>query len=106
MTDEERISLLASRLRKLGYYAEGGSIHINPSHRGRLTELKERTGKSEAELYNDGNPAHKKMVMFARSSRRWSKKHEEGGYLLGHVYDLSEEQVQELLRHGYEVEQV
>ena len=51
--------------------ATGGSIHIKPSHRGRLTELKARTGKSEAELYNDGNPAHKKMVVFARNARKW-----------------------------------
>ena len=50
---------------------EGGSIYIKPSHRGRLTELKARTGKSEAELYNDGNPAHKKMVVFARNARKW-----------------------------------
>lgn len=32
-------------------YKKGGGIHIKPSHRGRLTELKKRTGKSEAELY-------------------------------------------------------
>lgn len=51
--------------------ATGGRIHIKPSHRGRLTELKARTGKSEAELYNDGNPAHKKMVVFARNARKW-----------------------------------
>lgn len=31
---------------------------------------------------------------------------ENGGYLLGHVYDLSEEQVNELIRQGYEVERV
>jgi len=49
----------------------GGSIYIKPSHRGRLTELKARTGKSESELYNDGNPAHKKMVVFARNARKW-----------------------------------
>ena len=51
----------------------GGSIYIKPSHRGRLTELKARTGKSEAELYNDGNPAHKKMVVFARNARKWKQ---------------------------------
>ena len=64
----------------LNEYAQGGSIHIKPSHRGRLTELKKRTGKSEAELYNDGNPAHKKMVVFARNARKW--KHGDGGNLL------------------------
>lgn len=63
---------------------DGGSIHIKPSHRGRLTELKARTGKSEAELYNDGNPAHKKMVVFARNARKW--KHGDGG-LLDNYYD-------------------
>lgn len=61
-------------------------IHIKPSHRGRLTELKARTGKSEAELYNDGNPAHKKMVVFARNARRWSHNHADGGLLKR--YDL------------------
>ena len=64
---------------KYNEFAEGGKIHIKPSHRGRLTELKERTGKSEAELYNDGNPAHKKMVVFARNARKW--KHGDGGNL-------------------------
>lgn len=60
-------------------YKKGGGIHIKPSHRGRLTELKKRTGKSEAELYNDGNPAHKRMVVFARNARKW--KHGLGGNL-------------------------
>ena len=64
-------------------FGEGGNIHIKPSHRGRLTELKDRTGKTEAELYNDGNPAHKKMVVFARNSRKW--KHADGGLL--HRFD-------------------
>ena len=52
--------------------ANGGGIYIKPSHRGRLTELKARTGKTESELYNDGNPDHKKMVVFARASRKWN----------------------------------
>ena len=62
----------------LNIFKDGG-IYIKPSHRGRLTELKARTGKTEAELYNDGNPAHKKMVVFARNARKW--KHDEGGPL-------------------------
>ena len=41
--------------------------------------MKKRTGKTEAELYNDGNPAHKKMVVFARNARKW--KHADGGPL-------------------------
>lgn len=62
-------------------YSEGGGIHIKPSHRGRLTELKARTGKTEAELYSDGNPDHKKMVVFARNARKWSHSHGDGGSL-------------------------
>lgn len=59
-------------------------IYIKPSHRGRLTELKARTGKTEAELYNDGNPAHRRMVVFARNARKWN--HADGGLLKR--YDL------------------
>jgi hypothetical protein len=61
------------------FFASGGPINIKKSHRGRLTELKKRTGKTEAELYNDGNPAHKKMVTFARNARKWKKAY--GGFL-------------------------
>lgn len=53
-------------------YKDGKSpIRIKPANRGKLTVLKKRTGKSESELYNDGNPAHKKMVVFARNARKW-----------------------------------
>lgn len=64
-----------------GYYYnpfnEGSDIHIKPSHRGRLTALKQRTGKSEAELYRTGGPEVRKMITFARNARKW--KHEDGG---------------------------
>lgn len=46
-------------------------IYIKPSHRGRLTALKKRTGKSEAELYRTGGPAVRKMITFARNARKW-----------------------------------
>ena len=49
-------------------------IHIKKSHEGDLTDLKKRTGKTESEIYNDGNPDHKKMVVFARNARKWNKK--------------------------------
>lgn len=84
-------------------YANGGKIHIKPSHRGRLTELKKRTGKSEAELYKTGGPAVRKMITFARSARKWNK-HDLGGYLLGQVYDIPEDEVMRLINAGYEIE--
>lgn len=49
-------------------------IHIKKSHEGNLTDLKKRTGKTESEIYNDGNPDHEKMVVFARNARKWNKK--------------------------------
>ena len=53
---------------------EDSGIHIKKSHEGDLTDLKKRTGKTESEIYNDGNPDHKKMVVFARNARKWNKK--------------------------------
>ena len=50
---------------------EDSGIHIKKSHEGDLTDLKKRTGKTESEIYNDGNPDHKKMVVFARNARKW-----------------------------------
>lgn len=46
-------------------------IHIKPANRGKLTNLKKRTGKSEAELYKTGGPAVRKMITFARNARKW-----------------------------------
>lgn len=66
-------------MEEMGRKAEGGKIHIKPSHRGRLTELKKRTGKTEAELYRTGSPATRKMITFARNARKW--KHGDGGYI-------------------------
>ena len=60
-------------------YKEGGSIYIK--HPGRLTALKERTGKTEAELWATGNAHTRKMITFARNARKW--KHDDGGSLSG-----------------------
>ena len=49
-------------------------IYIKPENRGKLTRLKKRTGKSEAELWKEGDPAVRKMITFARNSRKWKHK--------------------------------
>ena len=49
-------------------------IHIKPENRGKLTRLKKRTGKSEAELWKEGDPAVRKMITFARNARKWKHK--------------------------------
>ena len=95
-------------------YKSGGKIHIKPENRGKFTALKKRTGHSASWFKAHGTPAQKKMAVFALNSKHWSHKRADGGYLqdygqsyeLGGVYDLSEEQVQELIRQGYEVERI
>lgn len=53
-------------------YKDGKSpIYIKPENRGKLTRLKKRTGKSEAELYRTGGPSVRKMITFARNARKW-----------------------------------
>lgn len=64
-------------------YKKGGSINIK--HPGRLTALKKRTGKTEAELWATGNKDYRRMITFARNSRKW--KHQDGGYLDDIIWD-------------------
>lgn len=61
----------------LNGFAEGGEIEIK--HPGRLTALKKRTGKTEAELWAEGKPEVRKMITFARNARKWKKAY--GGYI-------------------------
>lgn len=49
------------------------AIHIKKENKGKLTKLKKRTGKTEAELYKTGNKATRKMITFARNARKWKK---------------------------------
>ena len=71
-------------IEKTNSYKQGGilkrvesgksGIHIKPENRGKLTRLKKRTGKSEAELWKEGDPAVRKMITFARNARKWKHK--------------------------------
>lgn len=71
-------------IEKTNSYKQGGilkrvesgksGIHIKPENRGKLTRLKKRTGKSEEELWKEGNPAVRKMITFARNARKWKHK--------------------------------
>ena len=48
-----------------------GGIYIKPSHRGRFTALKERTGHSSTWFEENGTPAQKKMATFALNAAKW-----------------------------------
>lgn len=58
-------------------YKAGGSIHIKPSHKGRFTAYKERTGKTTEEALHSKDPHVRQMANFARNAAKW--KHEDGG---------------------------
>ena len=58
-------------------HRNGGKIHIKPSHRGRFTELKKRTGHSATWFKKNGTPAQRKMATFDLNVRKW--KHGDGG---------------------------
>lgn len=49
----------------------GGKIYIKPSHRGKFTALKERTGHSSTWFKEHGTPAQKKMATFALNAAKW-----------------------------------
>lgn len=68
-------------------FSKGGRIYIKPSHRGKFTRLKERTGHSASWFKLHGTPAQRKMATFALNARKW--KHGEGGPLVevANVYD-------------------
>jgi hypothetical protein len=59
--------------------ANGGRIYIKPSHRGKFTALKKRTGHSASWFKAHGTPAQKKMAVFALNARKW--KHADGGLI-------------------------
>lgn len=63
------------------YFEHGGKtgIHIKPSHRGRFTAYKERTGKTTEEALHSSDPHVRKMANFARNASHWSHKYADGG---------------------------
>lgn len=61
-------------------FSKGGKIYIKPSHRGKFTRLKERTGHSASWFKENGTPAQKKMATFELNARKW--KHGDGGPLI------------------------
>lgn len=95
----------------LNKYNEGGGIHIKPSKRGTFTAAAKKHGKGVQEfasqvLANKENysPAMVKKANFARNFG--GKKRAYGGYLEGETYDLSEQEIANLLNKGYEIEYV
>ena len=90
-------------------FADGGGIHIDPSKRGTFKAQASKMGMGVQEaashiLANKENysPAMVKKANFARVSKSWN--HSNGGYLVGKVYDVDENEYRRLLSAGYGVE--
>lgn len=58
-------------------YAEGGTIHIKSSHKGRFTAWKARTGETTEQALHSSNPHVRQMANFANNASKW--KHAYGG---------------------------
>lgn len=60
-------------------------IHIKPSHKGRFTAYKKRTGKTTEEALHSSDPHVRQMANFARNAKKWH--HGENGIML-YPYDI------------------
>ena len=58
-------------------------IHIKPSHKGRFTAYKKRTGQTTAEALHSKNPHVREMANFARNAKKWHHKEDGGGLMNG-----------------------
>ena len=90
-------------------YSKGGKIHIDPSKRGTFTAAAKKHGKSVQEfarqvLANKDNysSAMVRKAVFAHNSKSWN--HSDGGYLVGEIYDVDENEYNRLLSLGYGIE--
>lgn len=65
------------------YYKQGSKIHIKKKNRGKFTEYcgGKVTDECISRAKKSKNPKLRKRATFAANSRRWSKKHQEGGWL-------------------------
>jgi hypothetical protein len=48
-------------------------IRIKPSHKGKFTAYKKRTGKTTAQAKRSKSPAVRKMATFAQNAKKWNK---------------------------------
>lgn len=79
LTNKQSDREMAEASEGLDMYKSGGSIHIKPSHRGKFTEYKKRTGKTTEEALHSKDPHVRKMANFAKNASHW--KHEDGGMI-------------------------
>lgn len=86
-----------------------GGIHIDESHKGLFTEQAHRAGYDNVQAFahhvmsnkDSFDPATVKRANFAVNAAGWNK--QQGGYTAGQEYDLSDEEIQNLIAQGYKI---
>jgi len=89
-----------------------GGININPANRGKFTASAQRAGMGVQEFAGkvlankeDYSSTQVKRANFARNAAGW-KKQDGGSMDMDQTYDLTNEQIQNLINQGYEIQYV
>ena len=91
-------------------YKQGG-IYINPANKGKFTESANRAGMGVQEFARhvlankeDYSSTQVKRANFAHVFG--GRNYQDGGYVMGEEYEMSDEEIQDLINKGYKVEYV
>lgn len=88
-----------------------GGININPANKGKFTASANRAGMSVQEFASkvlankeDYSSTQVKRANFAHVFG--GRNYQDGGYVMGEEYEMSDEEIQDLINKGYKVEYV
>lgn len=88
-----------------------GGIYINPANKGKFTESAKRAGMGVQEFARkvlankeDYSATQVKRANFAHVFG--GRNYQNGGYVMGEEYELSDEEIQDLINKGYKVEYI
>ncbi len=90
---------------------KNGGIYINPANKGKFTESANRAGMGVQEFARkvlankeDYSATQVKRANFAHVFG--GRNYQNGGYVMGEEYELSDDEIQDLINKGYKVEYV
>ena len=88
-----------------------GGIHINPANKGKFTASANRAGMGVQEFANQvlGNKEDYSSTQIKRANFAHvfgGRNYQDGGYVMGNEYEMSDDEIQDLINKGYKVEYV
>jgi hypothetical protein len=93
-------------------WMKAGGIHINPANKGKFTASAKKAGMGVQQFAShvlgnkeDYSSTQVKRANFARNAANW-KKQDGGSMDMDQTYDLTNEQIQNLINQGYEIQYV